>query len=314
MIEEEKIKAGLKLLRVPFPANQVLLLAKASSKQNEDKAGFVNCRECGGYHHKNAAHLSYVGHAALTDRLLEVDPLWNWNPMSVTDEGLPRFDASGGLWIRLTILGHTRLGYGHAAASQYKEIGAREKEVIGDALRNAAMRFGAALDLWHKGDLHAHLPQDDAGDDDDKKGEQQKKEGENKESGAGEEELKSIISLCKELKVDPKRVCARYGVNGLNELNKENAKEAKTALENTKKGREQGLATPLKLLGETEQSLILSLCTSLSMPQHEIAVKYGVSEISQLPLSKFGECVAYLEDAQLARELAAKASKAEGGV
>lgn len=28
------------------------------------------------------------------------------------------------------------------------------KEVIGDALRNAAMRFGAALDLWHKGDLH----------------------------------------------------------------------------------------------------------------------------------------------------------------
>ncbi|HEX7822877.1 MAG TPA: hypothetical protein VF463_19950 [Sphingobium sp.] len=28
-------------------------------------------------------------------------------------------------------------------------IQAREKEVIGDALRNAAMRFGAALDLWH---------------------------------------------------------------------------------------------------------------------------------------------------------------------
>ena len=28
------------------------------------------------------------------------------------------------------------------------------KERIGDALRNAAMRFGAALDLWHKGELH----------------------------------------------------------------------------------------------------------------------------------------------------------------
>jgi hypothetical protein len=26
--------------------------------------------------------------------------------------------------------------------------------MIGDALRNAAMRFGAALDLWHKGQLH----------------------------------------------------------------------------------------------------------------------------------------------------------------
>jgi hypothetical protein len=28
------------------------------------------------------------------------------------------------------------------------------KERIGDALRNAGMRFGAALELWHKGDLH----------------------------------------------------------------------------------------------------------------------------------------------------------------
>ncbi len=28
------------------------------------------------------------------------------------------------------------------------------KEAIGDALRNAGMRFGAALNLWHKGELH----------------------------------------------------------------------------------------------------------------------------------------------------------------
>ena len=34
------------------------------------------------------------------------------------------------------------------------------KEVIGDALRNAAMRFGAALDLWHKGDLHKDAEDD----------------------------------------------------------------------------------------------------------------------------------------------------------
>jgi hypothetical protein len=32
------------------------------------------------------------------------------------------------------------------------------KERIGDALRNAAMRFGAALDLWHKGELHVEDP------------------------------------------------------------------------------------------------------------------------------------------------------------
>ena len=33
------------------------------------------------------------------------------------------------------------------------------KERIGDALRNAAMRFGAALDLWHKGELHVNEPE-----------------------------------------------------------------------------------------------------------------------------------------------------------
>ena len=102
-----------------------------------------------------AVHLEYVGHAAITDRLLDCDPEWNWEPLHLKD-GLPAFDANGGLWIKLTVCGVTRLGYGNAESSNYKDLGAREKEVIGDALRNAAMRFGAALDLWHKGDLHAH--------------------------------------------------------------------------------------------------------------------------------------------------------------
>ena len=30
-----------------------------------------------------------------------------------------------------------------------------EKQLISDAIRNAAMRFGVALDLWAKEDLHA---------------------------------------------------------------------------------------------------------------------------------------------------------------
>lgn len=96
--------------------------------------------------------LDYVGHAALTKRLLEVDPCWSWEPMALTPEGLPLFDQGGGLWIRLTVCGMTRLGYGDAN----KEGGDAIKEVIGDALRNAAMRFGAALALWHKGDLYAN--------------------------------------------------------------------------------------------------------------------------------------------------------------
>ena len=63
--------------------------------------------------------------------------------------------------IKLTVCGVTRIGYGSAVAKNTPDGQANAvKEVIGDALRNAAMRFGAALDLWHKGDLHAD--EDDA--------------------------------------------------------------------------------------------------------------------------------------------------------
>lgn len=150
---------ALAKLRAPFPANQISKLPKETKAQREerekDRSKGVSCNICGGWHHKNTIHLDYVGHAALTDRLLDVDPQWSWEPVAFRD-GLPAFDQTGGLWIKLTICGVTRLGYGHAAGKPNMDPGAREKEVIGDALRNAAMRFGAALDLWHKGDLHAH--------------------------------------------------------------------------------------------------------------------------------------------------------------
>lgn len=147
-------KTGLELLREPFPAHQIGKLAKGSKAQTQCPASEkANCSVCGGWHHPKMIHLDYVGHAALTDRLLDADPMWSWEPLALKD-GLPAFDPSGGLWIKLTVCGVTRLGYGNAPESEYKEIGSREKEVIGDALRNAAMRFGAALELWHKGDLH----------------------------------------------------------------------------------------------------------------------------------------------------------------
>lgn len=149
---------GLARLREPFHEDLISKLPKESKAQREererDRSKGVSCTVCGGWHHKNAVHLDYVGHAALTDRLLDVDPLWSWEPMATTPEGAPQFDKNGGLWIKLTVCGVTRLGYGSADG---KSGGDAVKEVIGDALRNAAMRFGAALDLWHKGgDLHSH--------------------------------------------------------------------------------------------------------------------------------------------------------------
>lgn len=156
---EAEVITGLALLRAPFPPNQISKLPKESGKQRDDrqadqKAGKwpKQCSVCQGYHHPNAVHLDYVGHAALTDRLLDTDPEWTWEPAGVTPEGLPLYDKAGGLWIKLTVCGVTRMGYG---AADGKTGGDAVKEIIGDALRNAAMRFGAALDLWHKGDLHA---------------------------------------------------------------------------------------------------------------------------------------------------------------
>jgi hypothetical protein len=146
---------GLALLREPFPANQISKLPKATKRQTDEvRADFkkgIRCQLCGQWHHPDAVHLDYVGHAALTDRLLDCDLAWNWEPVATREDGTPAFDANGGMWIKLTVCGQTRLGYGHPDG---KTGGDAIKECIGDALRNAAMRFGAALDLWHKGDLH----------------------------------------------------------------------------------------------------------------------------------------------------------------
>lgn len=93
---------------------------------------------------KGGVMLDFVGHAAVTDRLLTVDPQWSWEPFALDDNGLPALDKSGNLWIRLTICGVTRIGVGDGKSA---------KEAIGDAIRNAAMRFGVALDLWAKENL-----------------------------------------------------------------------------------------------------------------------------------------------------------------
>ena len=161
MMTKTEKPTGLALMREPFLENSISKLPKPTKKQTESlnagmgKGDFslgIRCKICGGWHHKDVVHLDYVGHAALTDRLLECDPAWNWEPLSFTEQGLPMVDQNGGMWIRLTVCEQSRLGYGNADG---KKGGDAVKELIGDALRNAAMRFGAALDLWHKGDLHA---------------------------------------------------------------------------------------------------------------------------------------------------------------
>ncbi|MDE3244475.1 MAG: hypothetical protein KGN80_00195 [Acidobacteriota bacterium] len=145
-------------LRVDFPPELIGKKPKPTKKQTEevrdDYTRGMRCDLCGAWHHPQVVHLDYVGHAAVTDRILQVDPFWSWEPLSVDADNLPRLDKNGGLWIKLTICGVTRLGYGHADAKPNGSLGDHMKEVISDALRNGAMRFGVALDLWHKGELH----------------------------------------------------------------------------------------------------------------------------------------------------------------
>jgi hypothetical protein len=139
-------------LRQPFPAESVGKLPKGtcrecSNSQNKrcDRHPWVyGCPDCNGNHSTATVHLDYVGHAAVTDRLLTVDPLWSWEPMALGPDGFPALDREGNMWIRLTIHGITRLGVGDGRSA---------KERIGDAIRNAAMRFGVALDMWTKDDL-----------------------------------------------------------------------------------------------------------------------------------------------------------------
>jgi hypothetical protein len=163
MSNPEVVKpAGLELMRVPFPDNLINKLPKGTKAQNQcPDSEKINCKVCGGWHHPRIAHLDYVGHAAITQRLLECDPAWSWEPLAIDGKGLPAYDEIGGLWIKLTVCGVTRMGYGDAAGKTGSNA---IKEIIGDAIRNAAMRFGAALELWHKGELTSTTAETDSGE------------------------------------------------------------------------------------------------------------------------------------------------------
>lgn len=228
MNAQTKVKAevsGLALLREPFAPNQISKLPKPTKAQTDavraDYKKGIRCKECGAWHHPEVVHLDYVGHAAVTDRLLDTDPQWSWEPVALTDLGLPAFDQSGGLWIKLTVCGVTRLGYGHAAGKQNQDPGAREKEVIGDALRNAGMRFGMALDLWHKGQLHA-----DDGDD-----VAAPKAEADPNAPISKAQFRKIQDLAVEAGVSAEQICRSYKVDGVVKLPAARFDEIVTRLE-----------------------------------------------------------------------------------
>lgn len=100
---------------------------------------------------KGSSYLDYVGHAQTTAILLQIDPEWNYT-INCDERGIPiviERHYTLEMWGTITLLGHTRPCVGTCDAAKGEVV----KELIGDMIRNGAMRFGIALDLWAKGEL-----------------------------------------------------------------------------------------------------------------------------------------------------------------
>ncbi|MBM4076072.1 MAG: hypothetical protein FJ267_10545 [Planctomycetes bacterium] len=92
--------------------------------------------------------LDFVGHAEITRILIDIDPNWFWEPCGWVN-GRPAINETNGMavmWGNLTILGKSMLGVGSVRADKPD----LDKELVGDFLRNASMRFGICLSLWSK--------------------------------------------------------------------------------------------------------------------------------------------------------------------
>jgi hypothetical protein len=109
---------------------------------------------------KGGVKLDFVGHADITRILIEIDPYWSWEPCGWTN-GRPAIHVENGIatmWGWLTVHGKEMLGVGSVKADKVD----LDKELIGDFLRNASMRFGISLNLWTKNqwaDLDGDKPQ-----------------------------------------------------------------------------------------------------------------------------------------------------------
>ena len=138
--------------------------------------------------------LDFVGHAEITRILIDIDPMWNWSPVEFVN-GRPAINETNGMatmWGNLTILGKTMLGVG-SVRSDKPDL---DKELVGDFLRNASMRFGICLSLWSKSEWEepaAPAP---------------------KPAGVvSQENIERFKTACKEANLDPNDVAKQAGVS-----------------------------------------------------------------------------------------------------
>ena len=102
---------------------------------------------------KGGVQPKYLGHSDTSRALTEADPSWTWEPMGYDDHGQPVLVVNDkgqpiGMWGWLTVCGVRRPAYGSCMPGKGEAV----KELIGDLIRNGAMRFGVAGGLWSKAD------------------------------------------------------------------------------------------------------------------------------------------------------------------
>lgn len=157
-LARDYLKAVARNWWVPDPsivAKLPRVTCPACSKKNCQDAAHkpVRCGVCNAFISPRHIHLDFVGHADLTRALIEIDPGWQWEPVSFDEGGSPRIIQRGKMWVlwgRLTLLGKSMLCVGTCEVSELKSD--VDKELIGDMLRNGGMRFGIFGALWSKTD------------------------------------------------------------------------------------------------------------------------------------------------------------------
>lgn len=144
---------GVALAAIPAryanpPAELLSKLPKPTSRENTKG----HCSECGGWHGLPAVHLDYMGHADVTLALIEIDPTFDYGWITDPDGAMIIREQGKRLVLEgwLQVHGVKRLCVGTCDAGKMEP----EKELIGDLLRNGAMRFGVATGLWSKSDAH----------------------------------------------------------------------------------------------------------------------------------------------------------------
>jgi hypothetical protein len=102
---------------------------------------------------KGGAMLDFVGHAAITDRLLAVDPLWTWEPFAVDDDRITTPQQKN--------LRRLLADYGLGGSNQRDEVLALATEVVGRPIASSTelTRGEASKLIDHLAKSLGELPQ-----------------------------------------------------------------------------------------------------------------------------------------------------------